>query len=286
MESNPGAKTPYKRGRLNHEEMDYIRKNIATEGPDVISEKLNRSPDLVEDFAKREGIAYDYEKTDESIVQAGLNKNLRESIEWQALTEELTEQELNYFAHRYAKFMSQFTASSESVLATEEAQIFQLIRFEILMQRNLKATKRSETDIRRMEKELTKIFDQYAEDDMPDQVRADLLNIENQILAARAANNSKSSELVKLQDKYAALMKDLKATRDQRITKIENSSKDVIGLLKAMQDRNFRAAEGKQQALVSLALDKEMKRLSEYHTYEDGVLDRPILSADTISEDD
>ncbi len=274
---------PIKRGRLSHEEMNYIRENVKALGPTEVATKLNRSQSLVEDFARSEGIIYQDDLNDDrAVIQAALNKELRESPEWEALKQEFTEGELDYFGHRFGKLMSQF---KEDVLPTEETQIFQLIKFEILMQRNLKGAKRASGDIRRMENELTKIFNEYEGKDMSDETRTLVLNIENQLLSARSAQNSKSTEFVKLQEKHSSLLKELKATRDQRISKIENSSKDILGLLKAMQDQKFRAAEGRQQALVNLAVEREGERLSEFHQFEDGVVDRPILSADTVGED-
>lgn len=275
---------PIKRGRMGHDEMNYIRENVKAHGPAVVAKKLNRSKELVEEFAKKEGIIYEEELNDDkAVIQAGLNKELRDSPEWEALKQEFTDPELDYFAHRFGKLMAQF---KDDILATEETQIFQLIKFELLMQRNLKGAKRATSDIRRMETELSKIFTEHEDMDMTDNTKTMVLNIENQLLSARSAQNSKSTEFVKLQEKHSALLKELKATRDQRISKIENSSKDILGLLKAMQESKFRAAEGRQQALVTLAVNKETERLGEYHTYEDGVLDRPILSADTLGEDD
>lgn len=274
---------PIKRGRLSHEEMNYIRENVKALGPTEVATKLNRSQTLVEDFSRSEGIIYQDDLNDDrAVIQAALNKELRESPEWEALKQEFTDAELDYFGHRFGKLMSQF---KEDVLPTEETQIFQLIKFEILMQRNLKGAKRAAGDIRRMENELTKIFTEYENKDMPDETKSLALNIETQLLSARSAQNSKSTEFVKLQEKHSSLLKELKATRDQRISKIENSSKDILGLLKAMQDQKFRAQEGRQQALVNLAMEKEGERLSEFHQFEDGLLDRPILSADTVGED-
>lgn len=274
---------PIKRGRLSHEEMNYIRENVKALGPKEVGLKLNRSESLIADFAKSEGIVYEDDlKDDQLVIQAALNKELRNSPEWEALKQEFSEGECDYFGHRFGKLMSQF---KEDVLATEETQIFQLIKFEILMQRNLKGAKRAASDIRRMENELTKMFTEHEGQDIDDNTRNLILNIENQLLSARSAQNSKSTEFVKLQEKHSALLKELKATRDQRISKIENSSKDILGLLKAMQDQKFRAQEGRQQALVNLAVEKEGQRLSEFHQFEDGVVDRPILSADTVGED-
>lgn len=271
---------PPKKGRLGHPEMNFIRENIKILGSQEVARRLNRSRHVVEEFAMNEGLVYDAKLNDEkAVVQAEINMELRNSPEWEALKMEFTEAECDYFAHRYGKIMSQF---KDDVWPTEETQIFQLIKFEILMQRNLKGAKRAAEDIRRMEKELSKIFTDWENKDMPDTTKTLVLNIENQLLSARSAQNSKSTEFVKLQEKHSSLLKELKATRDQRFSRVENATKDILGLLKSMQDTRFRQQEGKQQALVNLAVDKEKRRLAEYHTYEDGTVDRPILSAETV----
>lgn len=274
---------PIKRGRMGHDEMKYIRENIKDHGAEAVAKKLNRTTELIAAFAKSEGIAFDEDlKDDISIAQAEINKELRKSPEWEALKQEFTTDEVDYFAYRFSKLIPQF---KDNLLATEETQIFQLLKFEILMQRNMKGAKRASEDIRRMENELAKLYSKYENEDMPDSQRDYAMNIETQLLASRSAQNSKSTEFVKLQEKHSSLLKELKATREQRISKIENSAKDILSLLKDMQNNKFRAAEGRQQALVNLAVEKETRRLGEYHTYEDGGVDRPILSSDTIGDD-
>jgi hypothetical protein len=138
---NQPVQPEYKRGRLGHPEMNFIRENIKTLGLNETSKHLNRSPDLVSQFARSEGIVYEEDLEDDSlVVQASINKDLRKSLDWQALQEEFMETELEFFAYRYSKLMSQF---KDDVFPTEETQIFQLIKFEILMQRNLKGAKRA-----------------------------------------------------------------------------------------------------------------------------------------------
>ena len=35
-----------------------------------------------------------------------------------------------------------------------------------------------------------------------------------------------------------------------------------------------------------LAADKALEKLSEYHTYEDGIEDQPFINADTVDSED
>jgi len=272
-----------KKGRFSIIEMDYIRANIKEKGAAEVAKELNRTEESIREFAKRECIHFE-EFTPGLEDEAKLiAQELKDTPEWEALKEEFNEKELEYFLYKYTKYVRQF---KDDVLATEENQIFQAIKFELLMRRNLRAVKRAQSDVRRMENEITRLIAKYEGKDMPDNTRTLITNIENQILAARGAMGSRTTEYVKLQEKHSALFKELKATRDQRVSKSENSAKDIFQLLKNMADPRFREKEGRQQTLVKLAVEKEKQRLGDYHTYDDGSLDRQILSAETIGEDD
>jgi len=270
----------WKGGRLSHEEMNFIRKYVKTHGVDAVSNKLNRSPEVIRKFCNADAIIIEGDSVQpiQTVVEASIVKQFKKTPEWDALKEELIEQELDYFEFRFGKLVGQF---KNDVLPSEETQIFHLIKLEILMQRNLRGAKKSLSDIRRLEMELTKIYGKYTDGkDMPDTIRNFVLNLENQLLSARSAQQSKSTEYVKLQEKHSAIMKELKATRDQRITKADNAKKDFLTLLKQFQEADYREAEGKQMAMVQLATRKEMKRLTEYHEYIDGTVDKPILNAE------
>ena len=270
-------------GRMTILEMDYIRHNIEAKGAEVVAKELGRTVEAVRDFAKKEAIVFDNQVPDAKQEQALIANELKTTPEWEAIREEFNARELEYFLYKYGKYVAQF---KDDVLATEENQIFQAIKFELLMRRNLRAVKRGQMDVRRMENEITKLISQYEGKDMPDNSRNFIIGLENQILSARAAMGSRTGEFVKLQEKHSALFKELKATRDQRVSKAENSAKDIFDLLKSMQDPKFREKEGRQQTLVKLGIAKETKRLGDYHTYEDGSVDRQILSADTVGEGD
>lgn len=276
----------YKMGRMSHAEQTWIRENVRTIGIDEVSRKLNRSVETIDNFCRSEGIVYEDDPGDKKSAikaeEAALAKELKKTPEWEALKEEFTDKELEYFQHRYGKMMAQF---QEDVLSSEETQIFHQIKFEILMQRNLKGCKRAQIDIRRLEKEMSQMIIKYENEDMPKDARDLLMALENQLLSLRSAMNSKSTEYVKLQEKHSAILKELKATRDQRITKFQDSDKNIMSLLKEMQTAKFRNEEGRQQALVNLAVKKEEERLTGYHTYEDGTVDQPILSSETLKDD-
>jgi hypothetical protein len=269
-----------KKGRLSNQEMDYIRKNIKVKGSEEISVALGRAEETIIDFAKKEGLTFVGHTPELSTIENKISKELRESPQWEMLKDELQVKELDLFIRQYAKVMAQF--SHDGVLPTEETQVFQLIKFEILIHRNLRATKRSHADIKRIETQLSKLFVENQEQQMSDNDKTYAIKMEEQLLSLRGGQQAKSAELIKLSEKHADLLKSLKSSRDQRISKLENSNKNVLSLLKDMQNKEFRDREGKQTTLVNMAAQKERVRLSQPHKFADGTVDRPLLTVEQL----
>jgi hypothetical protein len=79
------------------------------------------------------------------------------------------------------------------------------------------------------------------------------------------------------------MLKDLKGTREQRIKAIEDSKQTFASLVKQIAtDSEFRSRIGLDMEKMRLAAEKEKERLSEYHEYEDGTVDQPFLTPETL----
>jgi hypothetical protein len=142
--------------------------------------------------------------------------------------------------------------------------------------------KRARQDVERLQ---SQIDDEYAKSD--DNRDMALINsLESQLSFARTAIPAFASEYVKLIEKKGAISKDLKATRDQRVKRIEDSKSSWAGFIKALEDESFRERTGDTIELEKLAKDKKAKELGEYHTYIDGKIDRPLLNAETVLQDE
>lgn len=267
---------------MSKKEIEFIKRNHTVLSPAELGRKLQRREDtirktMIEDLK----IPPDDDLSQQRVDELSLQKELTNSPEWKALKAEFMDDELIYFKHRFGKLMAQF--AQEQVLATEETQIFLLIKYEILMQRNLKDQKRSGTDLDRLEKMLEDIYSGYSNaKDMDDDDKSYALNLENQILSHRAAKQSKSTEYEKLTGRHSALMKELKGTRDQRITKIENSKQTFLDIIKELQNAEMSGRAGRHMELMSMAAAKEKERLSELHTYADGMIDQPLLTPENV----
>lgn len=258
-------------GRLTAHEMIYIKQGIAEgKAPSDIARDLNRSVDAVMNFVAPEKPTY----ADEFI-------ELETSPEFKLLSSEFSVDELNYFKHRYVKFLIQF---KKDILPTEETQVYLLIKLEIMMNRNLRGAKRSLQDIARLERQLKAIYDKYEDfNDALDSDKASALSLESQLLTSKTAHQAKSNEFIKLQEKHSSLLKELKATREQRTKNMQEQQHTFLGLLKQFQDERWRKNEGRVMAMAQEAGKRSYKKLGSQHNYPDETVDRPILSPDTIN---
>lgn len=271
-----------KRGRWGKMELDYITKHAGVIPVESIAKKLGRDLETVNKWI-RENLALDVSGEEPVTLQENEVRNeLRESPEWEEIRAQFVDVELKAFEHKYAKLMSQFKRQGD-VLPTEEMQIFHLIKFNILMDRNLKNRARAMQDIQRLDKQLEALYIRYpSSDDMDEAMRDFIQNLEQQLASAREAESSKTGEYVKLSDKHSAIMRELKATRDQRMSKIENSKTSFLGWLKALQEEELRQQEGEDMELMRVAIDVETNRLSQSHKYVDDSIDQPLLTPENI----
>ena len=119
-----------------------------------------------------------------------------------------------------------------------------------------------------------------------DQDREYLINLERQVAIYRAAIEALSKDYKDLQGKKSGMLKDLKATREQRIKRLEDSKQTFTGWIKnVLQNAAFREELSINMEKLRLAVDKESARLAGYHKYDDGVIDQPLLTPETYSDD-
>ena len=270
----------FKLGVTSKEEKQYIRENCETKTVAEIAAFLNRSPTMVAKFLRTEQLAGN--KLDaEEIRYNELVAKLHNRPYWTEVERQLEadEGEITYFEHFWVDLMTQFR---EDVLVTEEAEIKTWIILDILMNRSMRSRKKQIT----MEKEIEQLIKK--EERQPDGIRDnDLISrLSEQLSYIRNGLQAYSSEFDKLSTRVQQTSKTLKATREQRLKRVEDGNKSWVDLIRAFEDESFREKEGREAELVRIAAKKEYERLSQYHQYDDGVVDQPILTADSIIEDE
>jgi hypothetical protein len=270
-----------KRGRLSKAEQDLILRWSDTMKPDDIAVKLKRTVECVTEFLRLHAPETMREIDESEAKKLVIRQELRLSEAWKMLRNEFSNEEIKYFEETYVKLMSQF---KDDVLPSEETQLFQAIKYELLMARNLKERRRARDEIDRLERVLRDHLEQFAEDHnaMDESDREYATNLENQLNAYRSAEQSRTNEYVKLQERHESLMKSLKAIRDQRIKEIEGSKTNLISIIKMLQQRDAKAREGREMELMRLAGQKAHENFGKPFKYEDNSEDLPILSADTL----
>ena len=262
-----------KRGQLSLDEEKFIRDNISQLSVEQIAEALNRSENPVIRYIEQNQL-YALEEKSENET---LRRKLHSKTFWNEILRQFDDSsgELEYFESTWVNLIKQFR---EDVLPAEELQIKQFITIDILINRSMKERKRhiSETE------KLQKLVD--AEYDKPEDTRdiPSLANLETQLSFARNSIASYTNEYTKLLSEQQKISKDLKATREQRIKRIEDGKSSWVGLIRMLDDEEIREKEGREMEIIALATEKAKTELYQYHSYADKGLDSPILSPEAI----
>lgn len=261
-----------KTGRLSKSEWHFIEKNADRMSPEAIAEALDRDIDPILKHLQKIGKSGNNQKN----LQIQAEYDIKSRPYWKELKLQFNEEELDLFLYHWKQIIAQFR---KDVMATEELQIVDLIKFEVLMNRALREQQESMQRVRTLQAEA----DLEKARDSDQQDKEMIYNIERQIASFRAAKESLSREFKDLQTKKAGLYKDLKATREQRIQKLENNKQTLSSLVnKILRDPEFYEQEGKELEKMRLAMEQEKERLADYHEYADGTVDQPFLTPDTI----
>ena len=208
--------------------------------------------------------------------EAEVANELKAKPYFRELKHQFTDDELEMFEFHFKKMWSQF---KDDVFHTEEMQIIDTIKLEILMNRILKSQQDNQVEISEYER-----FVQQEKAVDKDQRDMDhIMQLERQIAVLRASQETLSKDYKDLQARKATMLKDLKGTREQRIKAIEDSKQTFASLVKQIAtDSDFRTRIGLDMEKMRLAAEKEKERLSEYHEYEDGTVDQPFLTPETL----
>jgi len=198
---------------------------------------------------------------------------------WKELKTQFSEQELEMFLYHWKQIIAQFR---RDVLATEELQIIDTIKLEILMNRALREQQETITSIH--------LFEEMVQDlesvPVADRDKEQYFSLQRQVASLRSAKEALSRDYKELQTKKSAMFKDLKATREQRVQKLESNKVTFAGLVtKLLQDPDFYEEQGRLMELSRLATLGVQKEFSEYHRFADGEIDRILLNSDSVVGD-
>ena len=272
MNSKP---PPRKRGQLALEEQKFIRDNIDSLSIEQIAEALNRTIKPVQRYVTESKIGI--QSKDDQENNRTLRNKLHAKTFWIEITKQFDEStgELQYFEDTWIGLVKQFR---EDVLPAEELQIKQFITIDILINRSMKERKRHIADTEKLQEDVDKEY--KLSEDQRDGPK--LANLETQLSFARNSIANYTNEYTKLLNEQQKISKDLKATREQRIKRIEDGKSSWIGLIRMLEDEEIREKEGREMEIMNMSVEQQVKKLSEYHTYQDGEVDTPLLTPEVI----
>lgn len=260
-----------KKGRISKEEERIIARLIDSMTVEDIAKKLDRDVESINNFMKRKfrvGVS----------GEEAAAFSLEDRPYYHELSGQFTDEELELFKYHWSRIISQF---KDDVFPTEELQVVDVIKLELLMNRCLKSNKDNITDMTVFEK----MVKEERARDKEDRDQDYILNLERQIAALRASQESLNRDYRELQSKKASMLREMKGTREQRIKRLEDSKQSFVSwVAHLMQDPDTMKKYGIEMEKMRLAMKKEGERLSALHKYEDGTIDQPFLTPDTVIE--
>jgi len=274
--SNKLGGVKLKTGKRSQQEEILVRQFFARgDSVEKIGEYLRRTPATVKkwlidmELLATESRAQDLER---------IIKILHTKPYWDEIAQQFNVEEVQYFEKVWASLLLQFR---EDVTTSEEMEIKQYVTLDILINRCMKDRRKHIEDIERLEGLLAQ---EYLKKDTDRNI--DLLtNLESQVSFARNSISTYTTEYAKLLDKQQTIVKSLKAARDQRIRRIEDSKTSFSGWLKALEDEDTRERIGHSMALMSLAAKKAKEDMGEWHIYINKKADQPLLTPDNVRKD-
>ena len=269
-----------KKGRFSKDDINFIEENLDI-GLNRIATELNRNPDSVLDFIKKKVAKNEIDRPIWMEEPAGLEKaqyDLTFRPYWSELQQQFTEDELRLFQYHWARIISQF---KDDVIPTEELQVVDLIKLELLMNRALKHNKENIEQVSALE---ALILTERQRD--PDQVDRDVMfNMERQVASLKASTESLNRDYRDLQTKKNSMLKEMKATREQRVKRLEDSKQNFTSWMAYLVGNpEVALAYGEEMEKMRLAMEKEKERLSGYHKYTDEMVDQPFLTPETVKD--
>lgn len=260
----------YKDGRLTIEEMQFIQDNVTKMTYVEIAEHTNRRPNTIKSYIERLGYRATLLESTPIIEKNPLEKK----DFWPALQEIFTPAELQQFVMYWNNIQKQF---NYDILPTEEIQVVDVIKLELMGSRNLKLQRDAERYIESLTADLS-----TKASNNPKEIAA----MKDQQNNCRAAISKLTQEYLNIQEKKSKLFQDLKATRSARISHVTSDKKTFIHWIEELMSNPEKKRElGLAMEKFRLAMIDESVRLAAYNKYENGSIDQPLLNSETVKDD-
>lgn len=263
-----------KGGAISNEDRRFILEHMNTMSVEDIAAKIGKHPAVVEKIIRSCIVLPKAENND-------VRWHLKRSNYWKHLKEGFSEIELNYIEDQYVKYIEQFEGN---VVATEEVQVLDLIKIEVLQQRNLTAKQKIVENLNNYSKMVEDIesANQGNFADLTEEERNLIMDLKNKEQSCMQAEAARTTEYLALQKEKDELSKRIMGSRDQRVQEILNNKVSFTGYIKQLLQRDKQEKESRFIQLYNKSAEKELNKLAQPYTYADKQIDNPILSAEVI----
>ena len=260
-----------KSGPWSKREKDFVADNCSRLDYREIALQLQRNPETVKRYIRTNHASEFIEKAKTA------EYDIQGSPVWADLERQFSREELQMFLYHWGRIITQF---KDDVYPTEEMQVVDTIKLELLMNRAISQQQAVMVDIKNLET----ILETLKQSKMPDVT--EINGIERQIAVLRAAQESLNSDFRDMLRQKNTILKEMKGTRDARIKHLESNKQNFLGLIrKMMENKQLRYKMGIEMEKMRLATKVEYERLSDWHQYEDKGIDQPLLTPENIKEE-
>lgn len=265
-----------KDGRLTEKDIKFLRDNYTELDHLELAAKLKRNPNTIKKALKKIIAEDNARGAFKGMLSA---HDLRSQAFWGQLKKQFSIDELKVFEANWNGIIAE--QFKEDILYTEKLQLKALLETQIFLDRNAEERKKSVIERERLEGLLEEFYNRPKED-RDQKWQDDVMMLEQNIQFLRDSGKANTQEQTQLQTTSARLTSELKGSRKDRVEKATEGSLGWTDLLRKLEDETFRNQATRQGRLLDMASEKVKIELSDYHTYADNTLDRPILNSETV----
>lgn len=262
-----------KRGQLAVEEMNYIEQNCFDLSLEEIANHLNRTIEPIKRYIDKKNLKARDLTDDEHLLST-----LRTQYYYENLKKQMSDGEMIFFEHQWIDYFKQF---NEDVTHTEQMQIIEVIRTEILLNRSMEDRK----EIIKQIAVLERLIDEEMNKSDDNRNTAAIAMWQQQLGSYIGSKGSYINEHEKLVTKKEKYLRDLKATREQRKRVTDDAKTNFSMWMRELDNLEALEKEGFDMEVQAIAADKARQRLSQFHEFGDGEVDQPLLNSETLMED-
>ncbi len=200
------------------------------------------------------------------------------------LNRQFDENEMITYIEIYSTYREQF----DELFGTEKTQIHHVISQQILINRVMRRLKQNEALLQDISDEIRHISTMIKKEKDPEQL--ELYKTERHLLRSNlpvvSGDLDKLNKQAKeIEDNHRKGLEKLSATRKERLEKSVNVRSDWKELIKGLEDRRNREAQGQLAERLRMAEEIESKKLREPIEFQDESVDHILLDDQTVFED-